>query len=134
MLRSHPSNVFNLKYYAPLILFGGTFVFWSVGFRWAQLLILIPLFLGICFCASLAVLEIPDGTVRYRRFLRWTRVPYEEIVESGTSWAVFSIGYLRLKRFVFPWGKLYFVLDQNEKLVWRGAYPLLRYIQKRDAE
>jgi hypothetical protein len=67
MLRSHPSNVFVLKYYAPLILFGGTFVFWSVGFRWAQLIFLIPLILGVVFYASLAVLQIPDGTVRYRR-------------------------------------------------------------------
>ncbi len=131
MLRSHPSSVFVLKYYAPLILFGGTFVFWSGGFRWAQLIFLVPLILGILFYASLAVLEIPDGTVRYRRFFRWRKIAYEEIVESGTSWVVFGIGYLHLKRFVFPWGKLYFVLDQNEKLVGRGAYPLLRYIQKR---
>ena len=133
MLRSHSSNVFVLKYYAPLILFGGTFVFWSVGFRWAQLVILVPLFVGVFFYASLAVLEIPDVTVRYRRLLRWTRVPYEEIVESGTSWAIFGIGYLRLKHSVFPWGKLYFVLDQNEKLFGRGAYPLLRHIQKHAA-
>ena len=131
MLRSHPSSVFVLKYYAPLIFFGGTFVFWSVGFRWAQMIILVPLILAILFCASLAVLEIPDGTVRYRRLFRWTRVPYDEIVESGTSWAVAGIGYLRLKRFVFPWGKLYFVLDRNEKVFGRRAYPLLRYIQKR---
>src|SRR5215475_14135173 len=131
MLRSHPSSVFVLKYYAPLIFFGGTFVFWSVGFRWAQMIILVPLILAILFCASLAVLEIPDGTVRYRRLFRWTTVPYDEIVESGTSWAVAGIAYLRLKRFVFPWGKLYFVLDRNEKVFGGGAYPLLRYIQKR---
>jgi len=130
MLRSHPSNVFVLKYYAPLILFGSTFVFWSGGFRWAQLILLVPLIFGIFFYASLAVLEIPDGMVRYRRLFRWRRVTYEEIVEPGTSWH-FGIAYLRLKRFVFPWGKLYFVLDQNEKLFGRGAYPLLRYIQKR---
>jgi hypothetical protein len=132
MLRSHPSSVFVLKYYAPLILFGGVYVFWSAGFRWAQLIILVPLILGILFYASLAVLEIPDGTVRYRRFSRWRRVAYDEIVGSRASLAVFGIGYLRLKRFVFPWGKLYFVLDQNEKLFGRGAYPLLRYIQRRD--
>ena len=43
MLRSYPSSVFVLKYYAPVILFGGVFVFWSVGFRWGQLIFLFPL-------------------------------------------------------------------------------------------
>jgi hypothetical protein len=57
------------------------------------------------FYASLAVLEIPDGTIRYRRLLAWKKVDYDEIVESGVSWVVAGIGYLRLKRFVFPWGK-----------------------------
>ena len=128
MLRSHPSSVFVQKYYAPLILFGGTFVFWSAGFRWGQLIFLIPLFVGILFFASLAVLEIPDGRVRYRRLFRWRRVPYDEIVGCGVVWV---FGYLQLKRFIFPWGKLYFVLDQNEKLFGRGEhYPLLRYIRE----
>jgi hypothetical protein len=66
MLRSHPSSVFVLKYYAPLLLFGGTFIFWNSRFRFGALVVLIPLFLGIFFTASLAVLRIPDGTVHYR--------------------------------------------------------------------
>jgi hypothetical protein len=132
MLRSHPSNVFVLKYYAPIILFGGTVVFWSVGFRWAQLIILVPLTLGMLFYASLAVLQIPDGTIRYRRLLQWQRLPYDEVVECGVS--IFGIGYLRLKRFHFPWGKLYFVLDANDRLFGRGTHPLLHYIQDRVRE
>src|SRR5882724_6104542 len=128
MLRSHPSSVFVLKYYAPIILFGGTLVFWSVGFRWAQLIFLVPLILGMLFYASLAVLQIPDGTICYRRLLRWRKLTYDEVVECGISWGIFGIGYLRLKSFLFPWGKLYFVLDQNEKLFGRGTYPLVRYI------
>jgi hypothetical protein len=129
MLRSYPSSVFVLKYYAPVILFGGVFVFWSVGFRWAQLIVPFPLVLGILFYASLAVLQIPDGTIRYRRLLRWRSLPYDEIAGCGISWG--GVGYLRLNRFLFPWGKLYFVLDQNDKLFKRGTHPLLRYIQER---
>ena len=53
MLRSYPSSVFVLKYYAPVILFGSTLIFWSVGFRWAQLIFLVPLILGMLFYASL---------------------------------------------------------------------------------
>src|SRR5262249_1121249 len=127
--RSHPSNVFVLKYYAPAILLGCTYVFWSVGFRWAQLVILVPLILGAVFHASLAILEIRDGTIRYRRLFRWLRVSYDEIVNCGVSWGI-GVGYIRLKEFLFPWGKLYFVLDQNEKLLGRGAHPLLRYIRE----
>jgi hypothetical protein len=134
MLRSHPSNVWVLKYYAPVILFGGTFIFWSVGFRWAQLIVLIPLILGIFFCASLAVLQIPDGRIRYRRLLRWRKLSYDEIVECGTSWVMPGIGYVRLKRYLFPWGKLYFVLDENERIFEHGTHPLLRYIQDRMEE
>lgn len=134
MLRSHPSSVFVLKYYAPVILFGGTLVFWSGGFRWAQLIVLVPLILGMFFYASLAVLQIPDGTIRYRRLFHWRKLPYDEVVECDFSRAIFGIGYLRLKRFRFPWGKLYFVLDQNERLFGRGTHPLLRYIQDRVQE
>jgi hypothetical protein len=129
MLRSHTSSVFVLKYYAPIILFCCTFVFWSVGFRWAQLIFLIPLFAGVLFHGSLAILQVPDGKIRYRRLFGWRRLPYNEIVDCGVAWGI-GIGYLRLKHFLFPWGRLYFVLDQNEKLFGRGEYPLLRYIQE----
>ena len=86
MLRSYPSSVFVLKYYAPVILFGCTLIFWSVGFRWAQLIFLVPLILGMLFYASLAVLQIPDGTIRDRRLLRWRILTYDEVVECGISW------------------------------------------------
>ena len=131
MLRSHPSNVFVLKYYAPVILFGGTLVFWSVGFRWAQLIILVPLIFGMLFYASLAVLQIPDGNIRYRRLFKWRKISFEEIVSCGASfWLPGPIGYIRLSRFVLPWGRLLFVLDANEKIFGRGDYPLPRFIQR----
>jgi hypothetical protein len=130
MLRSHPSLVFTLKYWAPIVLFGGTFVFWNNQFRWAQLVFLIPLIVGLLFHASLAVVQIPDGNIRYRRLLNWKNLSYDEIVECGVSWGA-GIGYIRLKHFLLPWGKLYFVLDRNDKLFGRGTHPLLRFIQER---
>lgn len=128
MLRSHPSLTIALKYWAPIVFFLCIFVFLNNQFRWAQLIFLVPLVLGLLFHASLAVLQIPDGNIRYRRLLSWRRVPYDEIVDCGVSWGI-GIGYIRLKHFLFPWGKLYFILDQNEKLFGRGAHPLLRYIR-----
>ena len=129
MLRSYPSSVFVLKYYAPIILFGGTFVFWSVGFRWAQLIFVIPLLGGALFHASLAVVQVPDGRIRYRRLFSWKQLPYDEIADCGVAWGI-GIGYLRLRHFLFPWGRLYFVLDRNEKLFGRGEFPLLSYIRE----
>lgn len=129
MLRSHPSSVFVLKYYAPFLFFGATFIFWSSRFRFGALVILIPLLFGVFFSASLAVLRIPDGTVHYRRLFSWRKLHYDEISGCGVSW-VPGTGYLRLRRFLWPWGKLYFILDRNKQL-FRPERPLLRYIQER---
>jgi hypothetical protein len=129
MLRSHPTLVFVLKLWAPIILFLGSFVFWMSKFRWGQLVILIPLFLGMFFHLSFAEMQIPDGKIRFRRLFKWKKLAYDEIVGCGVTWGG-GIGYLRLKRFLLPWGKLYFVLDANEKLFGRGTHPLLRFIQE----
>jgi hypothetical protein len=129
MLRSHPTVVWVLKYWAPIIFFLGTFIFYKVQFRWGQLFILIPLLLGFLFHASLAILQVPDGNIRYRRLFRWIQLPFDKIVGCGVLWGG-GVGYIRLNRFVWPWGRLYFVLDANEKIFGRGDYPLLRFIQE----
>jgi hypothetical protein len=129
MLRSHPTSVFGLKYYAPLLLFGCTFIFWNSRFRFGALVILIPLLIGLLFHASLAILQVPDGNIRYRRLFKWKKLHFDEITGCG-QFGVWGIGYIRLNQFVLPWGKLYFVLDTKGKLFGRGDYPLLRFIQE----
>jgi hypothetical protein len=129
MLRSHPSSVFGLKYYVPLLLFGFTFIFWNSHFRFGALVILIPLLIGLLFHASLAILQVPDGNILYRRLFKWKTLRFDEITGCG-EFGVWGIGYIRLSQFVLPWGRLYFVLDTNGKLFGRGDYPLLRFIQE----
>jgi hypothetical protein len=129
MLRSHPSSVLVLKYYAPLLLFGLTFIFWNSHFRFGALVILIPLLIGLLFHASLAILQVLDGNIRYRRLFKWKKLRFDEITGCG-EFGVWGIGYIRLNQFVLPWGKLYFILDTNEKLFGRGDYPLLRFIRE----
>ena len=85
MLRSHPSGVFTLKYYAPIILFGCTFVFLSVGFRWVQLIVLAPILTGALFHASLAVVQVADGRIRYRRLYSWKELRFDEIPAAESS-------------------------------------------------
>jgi hypothetical protein len=130
MLRSHPTQVFVLKYWAPIVLFSCTFVFWNTQFHWAQLIILIPVVVGGLFHASLAILQVPDGNIRYRRFFKWRRLRFDEIVSCGVLRST-GIGYIRLNQFLWPWGRLYFVLDPNEKLFSQGQHPLLQFIQGR---
>ena len=129
MLRSHPSSVFVLKYYTPLLLFGSTSIFWNSHFRFGALIILIPLVIGLLFHASLAVLQVPDGKIRYRRLFKWKKLRFDEI-SGGGEFGVWGIGYIRLNKFVLPWGKLYFVLDAKGKLFGHDDYLLLRFIQE----
>src|SRR4051812_46619506 len=62
--------------------------------------------LAAFFFASLAVVELHDEKLRYRRFLRWIEVPREQIISGGTVWPPF-IGYIRLKGYALPWGRIY---------------------------
>jgi hypothetical protein len=50
-------------------------------------------------------------------------------LSAGLAWHPI-IGYVRLSRFMLPWGRLYFVLDQNlrNNPLRRGEYGLLRIL------
>jgi hypothetical protein len=111
MLRSDRSQVFILKYWPLIFSLGVPFVFLKIQFQWEHLFVLVPIFLGAVFRASLAVIEIPDGTIRYQRSFNWRELPYDEIVCCDVSRLSVGIGYISLKRFLWPWGKLYFILD-----------------------
>jgi hypothetical protein len=82
------------------------------------------------FCMSVAVLEVRDGVVRYRRLVGWRPIARGEVVEARIEWAPF-LGSIRLSRFVFPGGRLYFVLDANSNPnpFRKGEYPLLNYFR-----
>ena len=40
---------------------------------------------------------------------------FDEITSCGFSKLRIEIGYMGLKHFVWPWGKLYFILDEPTK-------------------
>ena len=126
-LRSHPTNILLARLLLPLILLVPTIGF-GVG-TW-RFLFALPLIIAALFGMSIATLEAHDGVLRYRRFLKWTTIRDDEIVATGVLWHPF-IGYLRLTRPVFPWGRLYFALDENldSNPFRRGDYALLRYLR-----
>jgi hypothetical protein len=129
-LRSQSTDVFLTKLWAPLICFVATLGIFGGEFPTWRFLFASPLILAALFGLSVAVVEVRDGVLRYRRFLRWTVVPRGDVISSGVVWPGF-IGYLRLRRPIFPWGRLYFALDENldPNPFRRGDYRLLRFLR-----
>src|SRR5690242_6287356 len=106
--RSSRNNMFLLKVWMPLV-----FVVGSVGVFWGDLftrsfLFALPFLIFAVFGASLAIVRVRDGVVSYRRLFRWTRIPKDAIVSARVAWPP-SIGSIRLDRYLFPWGRLYFL-------------------------
>ena len=65
------------------------------------------LLVGGLFLTTIATVRPEGNVLRYRRFLftPWQSIAYSEIRECGSDWV---LGYLKLRRFAFPWGRLYF--------------------------
>jgi hypothetical protein len=131
VLRSHPTNIFLAKFWGPLLCIGATVGVFGKDFLTWRFLFASPFIMAALFGATITILEVRDGVLRYRRFFKWTTIRDDEIVAAGVVWHPF-IGWLRLNRFIFPWGTLYFALDANLNAnpFRRGDYPLLRHLKK----
>jgi len=122
-------KVFVVKLWLPLILLIGMGAMLR-GTHHALVLAL-PVVLWASFNLSAAQVRVDDQHLRYRRFLRWKRIPYEEIRECKVAWAP-SMGCIKLRRFVPPWGKIYFVLEGPfEWAIPGGQTKLTAYINAR---
>jgi hypothetical protein len=110
--RSDPNRTFCAKIWGP-VLCAVSWLFFSIeDFPDRRSLVTLPVLVAALFGASLAIVEVRGGVLRYRRLFRWKTIPKDDIVSARIVWGPF-IGSMRLKRFVFPWGRLYFVLDAN---------------------
>jgi hypothetical protein len=65
--------------------------------------------LGVFFL-SVTRVRLEGNEVMYRRWIRWRALPYSEIRECGESWVY---GYIKTRRFVLPWGRIYFVRPKS---------------------
>ncbi len=133
-VRSHRLNTGLLKLWAPCLWLAAAALFASGGpFRWRLALAVPPLGLA-AFYLSLAVVQLNNGVLRYRRFLDWTTLDRDDVVSSGRALHPL-VGYMRLKRFLLPWGRLYFVLDPSldPNPFHRGDYTLLRHLKGQPA-
>lgn len=123
---------FVLKLWLPLILLAGM----SVVLRQAHhaYALGLPIALWAVFNLSAAQVKAGDQVLKYRRLFRWKQVAYEEIRECKVSWLP-ALGFLRLRQFVPPWGKVYFVLEAP--LQWAvpgGQTGLTTFISSRSGE
>jgi hypothetical protein len=73
-------------------------------------LISLPLLLLLSFMNTLADVHDVGNTVRIKRWWTSIDVPKGDIAQIRPSF-LDGIGVLQLRRFVFPWGRIYFVAD-----------------------
>ena len=108
--QSSSSNVWLLKFWAPLFWLIWTVALFKDDVFSIRIVGCIPFVLAFVFHISLAVVRIREGAVQYRTFLRWKSLPRMEVVSTGVIWSPF-IGFLRLQNPRPLWGRLFFVLD-----------------------
>ena len=90
---------------------------------------MIPFCLAALFGFSLASVEVRNGVIRYRRLLKWRLIKQEEINGVNVIWPP-VLASLKLGRFVFPWGNLYFVLDGDPDPFHGGGYQIPDVLRK----
>lgn len=127
--RSDPETFFLLKVWGPLVVGLLVAAFHAPP---QMLVVLSPLILWALFGLSLAQVKVDSQAVRYRRLLKWKRIPYQDIVEAGTS-SMPYVSFIKLQRPVFPWRKLYFASGESSFLKAGRATKLTSYINARCA-
>ena len=118
-----------LKFVVPAMLVAGSVgIFGKNALTW-RFVFVIPFVALAFFLLSLGIVRISNGTVRYRRFFRWTTIGANEVVDRGLVWPG-VIGYVRLNHRVRPWGRLYIVLDESfpSSPFPGGGHALLKHL------
>ena len=128
-LESDGSTVLSIKYVTPCFWLATGVIFGCKSHGWRVLFALLPV-MAASFQFSLAVVQVHDGVLRYRRLVQWRTIRRSDVVSCGVIWPPF-IGYIRLSHLVAPWGRVYFVLDRNLRLnpLRRAEFAMLRYIR-----
>jgi len=92
----------------PLMLWFGVLGLYHPPEKPGGLILLGLLALLSLFFFTLALIVPTDRYLEYKRFIQWRTISYKEVSKCGRS--VFPlVGYIKLKRFLPPWGRLYFV-------------------------
>lgn len=128
--RTMPETAFLVKYLAASIALVPAILSSEGLFAHpARIVVVVPLALWGLFCLTAIEVRACEQVLKCRRFLFWRNIPYEEIVQCKDSWNPW-FGYLKLTRFVPPWGKVYFVTLRSAS---GNPRDLVAYINSRRA-
>jgi hypothetical protein len=89
------------------------------------------------FMATLAVIRPVERGVEYRRLRGWHLIPYDEVEYCGKLFGDtfdVSLGKLKLRKPIPPWGTLFFVFYLPDALVVgrrKAASEIVNHIRKR---
>jgi hypothetical protein len=80
------------------------------------------------FFLSAARVKPERKQLKYRNWFRWHTVSYSEIVDCGESWV---FGYIKCRRYLFPWSKIYFVRGHSDDSLFGSDKKVISFIRNR---
>src|SRR5258708_4759353 len=89
-------------------------------------LVCAPLLLVSFMMMSVTRVKLEGESLKYRRLFQWKPLDYSEITRCGTFWI---LGYIRAKRYIFPWGGIYFVLPRDAEYDYRWDRKIVSFIR-----
>jgi hypothetical protein len=96
-----------------------------------SILFCVPLtFAGVFFFMALTRVKPESGALAVRRFFSWHELAYREIQDCDDSLFLLFIGSIRIKRYVPPFGKIYFWIPVRARSN-RIDRALILYIRQR---
>jgi hypothetical protein len=124
-LETMPADYWFPKYVISSLLLAGTWLSFNVenpnsGLVCAALLLISFMMM------SVTRVKPEAGSLMYRRLFRWKPLEYSEISRCGTFWI---LGYIRAKRYIFPWGGIYFVLPRDAEYDYRWDRSIVSFIR-----
>lgn len=130
--RSSVQNLVLTKILLPLVCISASLVFIRTAMPVRTVLLAAPFLLLAFFFLSLAIVEVSGTVMRYRRLFKWTPLEQDEISAVRVEWSPL-IASIQTSKYLFPWGKLYFVLDDKSNLnpFGKGEFPLVKRLSNR---
>jgi hypothetical protein len=113
------ASPFIVRVWMPILFLVGVYLFFH-GTAPEYWLLALPLVLIVLFMATLAEIHDQGHRIHVRRLWHSIDVPREDVAGIAQS-LLEGVGVLRLRRFVLPWGRIYFVSDWSKFGVVSGG-------------
>jgi hypothetical protein len=124
-LETMPADYWFPKYVMSSLLLACTWIFFNVENPNSGL-VCAPLLLLSFMMMSVTRVKPGAESLMYRRLFRWKPLEYPNITGCGTFWI---LGYVRAKRYIFPWGGIYFVLPRDAEYDYRWDKNIVSFIR-----